>query len=309
MKNNKWSISGSITKEEDYIKTDPFIDSNYFGSSISISNDGDRLAVASKDKVYLFQNNGTNSWNDLGSEIEIDAGREFHGVQVKLAGKLERILIGSPLQRRAMTFQYQNDTSFWNEIGNFSRSDVPLFGEMLSISDQGDAITVGNQQIGEAYRLGDEGEWIQVNLDDEDPETLSTVKFNGKTITSLTNVTGRYIYAIEGLLVKYGTIELDHACTPNLRSRWEKVDSSGCDTWEFEPLTNSMLSALLSTTKDTNPYIRDIVFPEFGVCAFDEEPESFVQNGDDCWKRVHDEHLSIFDVSRNNSNDNVQKIR
>lgn len=308
LKNDTWTISGSITEELDYIKRDPFIVSNYFGSSVSISNDGDRLAVASKDGVYLYERNGTNGWNDLGNEIEINASQELHGVQVNLAGKLERILIGSPLQRRAMMYQYQNNTSLWDEIGSFSRSDLPSFGEMLSISDQGDSITVGNRQFGEAHRLGDEGEWLQIKLEDEDPETLLTLRFDGKTITSLTNVTGRYIYAIEGLLVKYGTTKLDHVCTPNLRSRWEKVDSSDCDAWESEPLTNSMLSALLSNSKDSNPYIRDIIFPEFGVCSFDEEPELFVQDGDDCWKRVHDEHLSIFDVSKNNSIDNIQEI-
>ena len=120
------------------------------------------------------------------------------------------------------------------------------------------------------------------------------------TITTLNNLTGRYIYAITGLLVKYEGIVLEHPCTPGLRSRWESKSLEDCNPTELYADTHTILSDIIYGSGDRNPYIRDIYFPNEGKeCASgDTEPEIEIKvNNKECWRRVHDEHMSIFDVS------------
>ena len=120
------------------------------------------------------------------------------------------------------------------------------------------------------------------------------------TISSINTITGRYVYAIKGLLVKYDGIVLDHPCTPGLRSRWEPKNIDGCNPTPLYSNTTLSLSKLISESGDNNPYIRDIFFPEEGqLCdPADTEPEIEIVVNGECWIRVHDEHMSVFDVSR-----------
>ncbi len=125
------------------------------------------------------------------------------------------------------------------------------------------------------------------------------ITLDNSTIPILHNLTGRYVYAIKGQLVKYDGIVLDHPCTPGLRSRWEPKNLTECD---FTPLfsdTNSSLFSLLSSSNDRNPYIRDIYFPNEGMYCnvTDTEPEIEIEVNGLCWTRVHDEYMSVFDVS------------
>lgn len=48
---------------------------------------------------------------------------------------------------------------------------------------------------------------------------LIEITLNNSTISSINNLSERYLYAIKGLLVTYDGIALDHPCTPGLRSR------------------------------------------------------------------------------------------
>lgn len=127
------------------------------------------------------------------------------------------------------------------------------------------------------------------------------IMMDNSTIATLNTLTGRYVYGIKGLLVNYDGIVLDHPCTPGLRSRWEPHDLQDCAFTDLYNYTNSSLFELLSTSRDPNPYIRDIYFPDSGsdlVCdTRDTEPEIEIEVDGVCWKRVHDEHLSLFDVS------------
>ena len=125
------------------------------------------------------------------------------------------------------------------------------------------------------------------------------ISLENSTIAAINNLTGRYLYAIKGLLVKYDGIVLDHPCTPGLRSRWEPKNLADYNPTELYGNTTASLSELLSKSGDRNPYIRDIYFPQKGkICeAGDTEPEIEIEVGGQCWRRVHDEHLSLFDVS------------
>ncbi len=125
------------------------------------------------------------------------------------------------------------------------------------------------------------------------------ILLENSTIAVLNNLTGRYVYAIEGLLVKYGGINLEHPCTPGLRSRWEPKNLTACNPTELYYDTNETLFNLLSSSGDDNPFMRDIHFPEEGTyCnSSDTEPEIEIEINGECWTRVHPEHMSIFDVS------------
>ena len=125
------------------------------------------------------------------------------------------------------------------------------------------------------------------------------IKLENSTIASINTLTNRYVYAIKGLLVKYDGIVLDHPCTPGLRSRWEPKDIANCNPTALYSDTSTSLSKLISESEDDNPYIRDIFFPEAGALCdpADTEPEIEMNVNGECWKRVHEEHMSVFDVS------------
>ena len=129
--------------------------------------------------------------------------------------------------------------------------------------------------------------------------TQIEILLENSTIAAINNLTERYVYAIKGLLVKYDGIVLDHPCTPGLRSRWEPKNLTECNPTALYVNTNTSLSELLSESRDRNPYLRDIYFPEEGKeCdTGDTEPEIEIEVNGMCWTRVHDEHMSLFDVS------------
>ena len=125
------------------------------------------------------------------------------------------------------------------------------------------------------------------------------ILLQNSTISAINMLSGRYLYGIKGLLVKYDGIRLDHPCTPGLRSRWVPMDLTDCNPTPLYSNTTESLKDLISESGDRNPYMRDIFFPEEGKeCeAGDTEPEIEIEVDGVCWKRVHDEHMSIFDVS------------
>ena len=125
------------------------------------------------------------------------------------------------------------------------------------------------------------------------------ILLDNSTIAMLNNLTGRYVYAIQGLLVNYDGIILEHPCTPGLRSRWEPKDMSDCNPTQLYSGTSQTLSNLLSNSGDRNPFMRDIHFPEEGTFCnnSDTDPEIEIVVDGECWTRVHPEHKSVFDVS------------
>lgn len=133
------------------------------------------------------------------------------------------------------------------------------------------------------------------------PSTNSDIDIllENSTIAAINRLTGRYVYAIKGLLVQYGGEVLSHPCTPGLRSRWEPKNLTDCNPTDIYSGTNLTLSGLLSSSGDRNPYMRDIYFPNEGAnCNItDTNPQIEIEVDGTCWKRVHDDHMSLFDVS------------
>jgi len=128
----------------------------------------------------------------------------------------------------------------------------------------------------------------------------SFIKLDEPTLLNLFNLTGRYVYALKGLTVidQYNNM-LAHPCTPGLRSRWLLKDLALCNVTDVFNTTNMTLSNLLRQSTDSNPYFRDITFPQSSATCdpLDTNPEIELRVGDKCWTRVHPEYLSVYDVS------------
>ena len=127
---------------------------------------------------------------------------------------------------------------------------------------------------------------------------LDAIPLDNYTISTINNLSMKFVYVIEGLLVNYDGIALEHPCTPGLRSRWEP--QSSCEPTPLFTKTNSSLFQLLSESSDQNAYVRDIYFPNEGLdCdSMDVDPDITISINGQCWRRVHDEHMSVFDVSK-----------
>jgi len=119
-------------------------------------------------------------------------------------------------------------------------------------------------------------------------------------LLNLFDLTGRYVYSIMGLKVKQTefSYEVDHPCTPGFRSRWEKGTPICSNPTSLGTNTYSSLYKLLSTSSDTNPFVRDIVFTSSYVCdSFDTDVEIEIQVDSNCYTHVHNEHMSVWDLT------------
>jgi hypothetical protein len=111
----------------------------------------------------------------------------------------------------------------------------------------------------------------------------------------------RYIYAVQGLRQDptEGTrIPYAPPCTASTRSRWIKV--TDCSFGTPAASTSAVLASRIRSSTDTNPYVRDILFPAVGssCAAADVSKYNFRVNVDgQCWLNVHQEHLQVFDFT------------
>ena len=178
-------------------------------------------------------------------------------------------------------------------------SPIPDGGKFIATSSGGDTYC---SNVPRTF-LNENQCQISINACKPSSNKAIDILLENETISVLNHLTGRFVYAVVGQLVKFDGIFLEHPCTPGLRSRWEPRSLDGCNPTELYGNTNSTLFGLLSTSGDRNPYIRDIFFPnEGGNCSVaDTEPEIEIEVDGQCWKRVHDEYNSIFDVSGQSS--------
>jgi len=120
-------------------------------------------------------------------------------------------------------------------------------------------------------------------------------------IRQLFDLTNQYIYGMKGLAVVDKDDErIEHPCTPGLRSRWELIDMDLCEPTNLFQGTYTNLTWVLSDSTDTNPYLRDVYFPDSDDFFCDEEdtdPEIEIVVDGDCWRRVHHDHMSVYDLT------------
>ena len=122
----------------------------------------------------------------------------------------------------------------------------------------------------------------------------------------------RYVYYVTGLRLTDPSNNHNYDYSPCFknagRSRWKIISTSPCagggvtsgpnETWWNESY-HTIASALSSST-DTNPYIRDIDVSNVCVDKNQNRPELVgvkVEAGGKCWQHIHRDEYSVFDFS------------
>ncbi len=158
------------------------IENEIFGSSVSISNEGDRVAISAPNeqgdlgRVKVFELSG-NQWIQLGNDF---SGSSYFGWSVSLSGNGNYIAIGTPRgginneEGFVQVYRYENDE--WIQVGNnlFGDNSEDWFGWSVSISKDGSTLAASTSigdfpdQPGYAkvYRLSN-NEWESLGEFDE----------------------------------------------------------------------------------------------------------------------------------------------
>lgn len=115
----------------------------------------------------------------------------------------------------------------------------------------------------------------------------------------------KYVYAITLLRNEPGQdLEnplMEYPCTPGARSRW--IISTNCTILpEQEPLpqTDAIFRNLLSTSTDTNPYVRDVFFPKVGASCPDPDDTGYdfkIKIGNICFENTHPDNYQVHDMT------------
>lgn len=154
-----------------------------FGSNVSMSSDGTRIAVGAPNdeaggsnagsvKVYEYS---SGSWNQLGSRIDGTEISQFIGgiINMELSGDGTTLIIGfknSGTGGLAKVYRYSD--SEWNQLGSdITVSDENIFfGTDVSISNDGSIVSVGSDRYSEnkglirVYQYSDSS-WTQMGDD------------------------------------------------------------------------------------------------------------------------------------------------
>lgn len=129
------------------------------------------------------------------------------------------------------------------------------------------------------------------------------IELTEENLATLHDMTGQYVYGVLGLpVVDFQGTALESPCKPGLRSRWEIKSVADCpNPTVLETDTNETFFNLLGRSNDKNPFIRDITFPSSGYTCGINDTESLghvdIIVGSACFKRVHPEHLSVYDFT------------
>jgi hypothetical protein len=129
-----------------------------------------------------------------------------------------------------------------------------------------------------------------------------------ETIYNETGVVGspRYVYAVNGLRQDKGSLPYLPPCHPSTRSRWMLVEDCTSPLGVTVDLaTNAAIASVLMASKDTNPLLRDVIFPAVDVPCELDDMDKFdfvvfdvqVDGVNTCWLNVHQDHLQVFDFT------------
>lgn len=180
------SLFSQVQLGSDIDGDDPY---GHSGFAVSISSDGNRIAVGSpnsenpnidpgggagKVKVYEW-NSGT--WDQIGSDIEGSSERLVSGFSVALSGDGQRLIVGAPRREisilappgKALVYEWVQGN--WVKIGEIVGKELSDdAGFSVSISENGDIVAVGapegNYNMGYARMYKYNGvSWSQMGQD------------------------------------------------------------------------------------------------------------------------------------------------
>jgi hypothetical protein len=156
---------------------------DWFGWSVSLSDDGTRLAVGApldpertEDSGYVkvYQAVGSDTWQGLGAPLTGSPGERF-GYSVSLAKNSTRVGVGAYRAKQqtmpfGKAFVYTNVGDSWNLVGEALVGDQQNanFGFSVSLSDNGDFFAVGapnynatkGSGLARVYQYLATGEWV-----------------------------------------------------------------------------------------------------------------------------------------------------
>ena len=146
--NGSWSQLGSTIYGE--------ASGDYFGIEISLSDDGDVLAVgaiyndgngADSGSVRIYRLNNQ-SWVQIGNEINGESANDLFGYSVDLSSDGDTVVIGaSGVGSTGQVQVWRNVEDSWEKIGNNINgvgTGASDFGKSVAISDDGTIIAAGS---------------------------------------------------------------------------------------------------------------------------------------------------------------------
>ena len=94
--------------------------------------------------------------------------------------------------------------------------------------------------------------------------------------------------------------DIESPCVHGIRSRWTKDESSSTCDQNVDEGTAAIFRALINHSKDSNPYVKDLITPDSAWCDWTDETtlHMIVQVGEECWETVHPDHLNVYDFSK-----------
>lgn len=150
------------------------------GSSVSLSGDGNTLAIGAPSYFYgqtfVYRFDGTD-WMQLGQDINAEVDRDGFGGSVSVSRDGNTLVIGAIgyASDPGIARIYRFDGTIWNQLGQDIQGEgnSDEFGEAVSLSDSGNVLAIGapfNDGMGRdaghvrVYRL-DGADWIQLGQD------------------------------------------------------------------------------------------------------------------------------------------------
>ena len=148
-------------------------DSDFFGTSVSLSSDGSRLAVGAISYGYrngagivrTYRWSGS-VWEQLGFDIEGEYDGDRSGGSISLSSAGNRLVIGAPYnnangERSGQVRLFQWTGSDWSQLGSDIDSDSPYdyFGKNVSLSSDGNRVV---SSTGEANAITDSPHRVRV---------------------------------------------------------------------------------------------------------------------------------------------------
>ena len=139
-------------------KLDGEVEGDRFGSSVSLSHDGSRLAVGSTffngkaGNVQAYSwNNSQSNWEPLGAAIAGQGANDMTGYSIKFSADGNRLAVGSPYtgtskgQRAGKVQVYDWDGSSWSQAGNAIGGErkQDYFGYSVDLSSTGTILAAG----------------------------------------------------------------------------------------------------------------------------------------------------------------------
>ena len=136
---------------------------NYFGTSVSLNSVGDIIAIGAhgNDGVFttvasctrIFQyNSSSNTWNQLGGDIDGEAAGDKSGTSVSLNSAGDIVAIGAPFNSgggsargHTRIYQYNSSTTSWDKIGQDinGETNLDLLGSSVSLNNVGNRVAIG----------------------------------------------------------------------------------------------------------------------------------------------------------------------